>query len=194
MIYRDPPPGLHNLAQPCMTFLELFFCYFLNIVLDPSWADFGTNLPPNLAPKSTKNRSKRAPNSKPTCIIFSIPFLIDFGSLLGRILEGFGPQVEGQVDQKIYHIASRWQVGRNSKKYKKPMVFYSFLYSRPSNFEVKLQTKRPQSDPKSNKKLTNILTHFLIDFWANLAPFWEGFGLQVGAKLGPKATKTRCQN
>ena len=33
-----------------------------------------------------------------------------------------------------------------------------------------------------------------IDFWSNLGRFWEDCGLQVGAKLGPKATKTRCQN
>ena len=122
IIYRDPPRA----ALACMTFLELFFCYFLNIVLDPSWTDFGPNLAPNLAPKSTKNRSKRVPNSKPTCIMFSIPFLIDFGSLLGRFLEGFGPQVECQVDQKIDHTASCWQVGRNSKKAKKPFVFQGF--------------------------------------------------------------------
>ena len=31
---------------------------------------------------------------------------------------------------------------------------------------------------------------FLMDLGANLARFWEGFGGQVGTKLGPNATKT----
>ena len=58
------------------------------------------------------------PNPKPTCIMVSTAFLIDFGGLLARFCDGFGPQVEGQVDQKIDHMASRWQVGRNSKNTK----------------------------------------------------------------------------
>ena len=170
----------------------------MNIVLDPSWTDFGTNLPPNLVQESTKNHPKGAPNSKPTCIMFSVPFLIDFGSLLDRFLEGFGAQVECQVDQKIDHTASCWQVGQNSKQKKKtisfPKVFQSFWAPRPCNFEAKFAKKRPQSDRTSSKNLINILTQFLIDFWSNLGRFWEDFGLQVGAKLGTNATKTRPQN
>ena len=98
-----------------------FFDHFFDIVLGPQfsrfWCQLGSNLPPNLAPKSTQIRAKRGPNTKPTCIIFSIPFLIDFGSLLDRILVGFGCQVEGQVGQKIDHMASCWQDGRHSKKH-----------------------------------------------------------------------------
>jgi len=126
--------------------------------------------------------------------MFSIPFLIDFGSLLGRFLEGFGSQVECQVDQKIDHTASCWQVGQNSKNLKKPKVFQGFWAPRPSNFEAKLAKKRPQSDQKSSKKLINILTQILIDFWSNLDRFWEDFGLQVGAKSAPNAYKIRPQN
>ena len=42
--------------------------------------------------------------------------------------------------------------------------------------------------------MINILTQFWIDFWSNLDRFWEDFGLQVGAKLEPNATKNRSQN
>ena len=106
----------------------------------------------------------------------------------------FGSQVEGQVDQKIDHIASCWQVGRNSKKAKKPKVFQGFLVSRPSNFEAKLTKKRPKTDQNSSKKLMSILIQFLMDFGTNLGRFWEGFGGQVGAMLAPNAIKTRAQN
>ena len=37
---------------------------------------------------------------------------------LGSMLEGFDVQVEGQVDEKIYHMASSCQDGRNSKNAK----------------------------------------------------------------------------
>ena len=97
---------------------RLFFRPFFDLLLGPSffrfWCQLGPNLPPNLAPKSTQNRAKRSPNPEPNSIIFSIPFFIDFGSLLGRILVSFGFQVECQVDQQIDHMASCWQVGRQS--------------------------------------------------------------------------------
>ena len=121
-------------------------------------------------------------------------FLIDLGGILGRILEGLGPHVEGQVDQKIDHMAPSWQVRRNSKNLKKPKVFQGFWAPRPSNFEAKLSKKRPQSDQKSSKKMINMLNQFLIDFWSNLDRFWEDFGLQVGAKLGQNAYKIQPQN
>ena len=179
---------------PALPFFDHFFDIVLGLQFSRFWCQLGSNLPANLAPKSTQIRSKRGPNTKPTCIIFSIPFLIDFGSLLGRFLEGLGPQVECQVDQKFDHTASCWQVGRNSKNLKKPTVFQCFWAPRPSNFETKLAKKRPQSDQKSSKKMINILTQFLIDFWSNLDRFWEDFGLQVGAKLGQNAYKIRPQN
>ena len=107
--------------------------------------------------------------------MFSIPFLIDFGSLLGRFLEGFGPQVECQVDQKIDHMASCWQVGRNSKKAKKPKENQGFLVPRPSNFEAKFNKKRTQTDQNSSKKFVSILIQFLMDF-----------GGQLGSKIHQK--------
>ena len=33
-----------------------------------------------------------------------------------------------------------------------------------------------------------------IDFRANLAPFWEGFGAQHGVKLAPNCLTNRCPN
>ena len=107
---------------------------------------------------------------------------------------GFGSQVECQVDQKIDHVASCWQVGRSSKNLKKLSVFQCFLVPRPSNFEAKLTNKRPQADQKSSKKLVSILIQFLMDLGANMAGFWRGLGGQVGAMLGPNATKAGPKN
>ena len=70
------------------------------------------------------------------------------------------------------------------------MFFNFFLVPRPSNFEAKLAKKQSQADQKSSKKLVGILIQFLIDLGTNLGWFWEGFGGQVEAKLGPNATKT----
>ena len=145
-------------------------------------------------PSSTQIRPKRAPNSKPTCIMFWLPFFIDLGSLLGWFSVGFGLQVGSQVDKKMGLVASFWQVGQNSKNLKKPGVFQGFWAPRPSNFEAKLAKNRPQSDQKSSKNLINILTQILIDFWSNLDRFWEDFGIQVGAKLAQNAYKIRPQN
>ena len=87
-------------------------------------------------------------------------------------------------------MASCWPGARNSKKAKKPLVFQCFLVPRPSNFEAKLIKKRSQADQKSSKKIVGILIHFLMDLGTNLARLWEGFGGQVGTKLGANATKT----
>ena len=82
----------------------LFFDHFFDIVLGPQfsrfWCQLGSNLPPNLAAKSTQIRPKRDPNPLPSCIIFSIPSLIDFGRLLDRIWVGFGCQVDRPRHQK----------------------------------------------------------------------------------------------
>ena len=71
------------------------------------------------------------------------------------------------------------------------MVFQGFLVPRPSNFEAKLIKKHSQADQKSSKKFVSILIQFLMDLGANLGRFWEGFGGQVGPKLGQNATKTQ---
>ena len=59
-----------------------FFDHFFDIVLEPLfsrfWFQLGPNLTLKLAPKSTINGSKRAPDPNPTCILVSMPFLIDF--------------------------------------------------------------------------------------------------------------------
>ena len=104
-------------CSSCMTFFEAFFDQFFDIVLGSLfsglWCQLGSNLPPNLAPKSIKIRSKRGSklpaNLHPICDAF----FIDLGNLLARFLVGFGCQVEGQVNKKIDHMASFWQVTWN---------------------------------------------------------------------------------
>ena len=141
-----------------------FFGHFFDIVLRPQfsrfWCQLGSNLPPNLAPKSTQIRAKRGPNTKPTCIIFSIPCLIDFGRLLDRIWVGFGCQVGRPRHQK-------------SIKSVELSANFGFL----AIWDI-LPTRTHMID-------------FLMDLGANLAGFGEGFGGQVGAKLGPSGNKTR---
>ena len=64
---------------------------------------------------------------------------------------------------------------------------------RPSNFEAKLGKKVSQADQKSSHKLVGILIQFLMDLGTNMARFWKGLGGQVGAMLGPNATKAGPQ-
>ena len=66
--------------------------------------------------------------------------------------------------------------------------------SRPSNFEGKLGKKVSKADQKSSHKLVGILIQFLMDLGANMAGFWRGLGGQVGAMLGPNATKAGPKN
>ena len=70
------------------------------------------------------------------------------------------------------------------------------MFFGPSAFRLrsKICKKTIPGRSKINKKLVGILIQFLMDLGANLGRFWEGFGGQVGAKLGPNATKTRPQN
>ena len=106
--------------------------------------------------------------------------LIDSGRLLDGFLVDFRCQVESQVDQKIDHMASCWQVGRSSKKAKKLKENQGFLVSRPSNFEAKFNKKRPKTDQNSSKNLDSILIQFLMDF-----------GGQLGSKILPKPGPNR---
>ena len=74
---------------------------------------------------------------------------------MDRILEGFGHQFEGQVDQKIEHMV----IGKL-----------------PLQRRSKVEEKDPQTDQKSNKKLGRLFMPFLIDSGPNFG-FWKGFGL-----------------
>ena len=58
----------------------------------------------------------------------------------------------------------------------------------------KIKKKVSQADQKSSHKLVGILIQFLMDLGANMAGFWRGLGGQVGAMLGPNATKAGPKN
>ena len=79
-------------------------------------------------------------------------------------------------------MASCWQVGRNSKKAKKPKENQGFLVPRPSNFEAKFNKKRTQTDQNSSKNLVSILIQILIHF-----------GGQLDFKILPKPSQNRSQ-
>ena len=142
-------------------------------MLDPRWSLLGSKLGVrggSWGQVRLQNRPKIDQKSDHILDTFSDRFLIAFWRLLGRILVDFWSQVEGQVDQKIDHIASSWQVRRRSKKAKKQLVFQGFLAPRPSNFDPKLTKKRPQTDQKSSKNLVSILIQFLMHLGGQLGP------------------------
>ena len=66
--------------------------------------------------------------------------------------------------------------------------------SRLSNFEGKFGKKVSQAFKKSSHKFVGSLIQFLMDLGSNMAGFWRGLGGQVGAMLGPNATKTGFKN
>ena len=74
---KGPREGF--VASSRVDFLKPFLCYFVDIVwgrhFSGFWCQLRSDLPANLARKSTKIRPKRCPNSKPTCILFSMAFL-----------------------------------------------------------------------------------------------------------------------
>ena len=154
---------MHDVAalfSTCVDFFVSFLCHRLGTPFSGSWCQLGLNLPPNLVEKSTQIRPKRDPDPLPSCIIFSIPCLIDFGRLLDRIWVGFGCQVDRP---------------RHQKSIKSVELSANLGFLAISDI---LPTRTHMID-------------FLMDLGANLAGFGEGFGGQVGAKLGPSGNKTR---
>ena len=65
-----------------------------------------------------------------------------------------------------------------------------FFRLRPCHVEPKNQQKCCQEPSKNTSQIN---TPTCIDFGTNLAPFWEGFGSQVGAKLEQNGSKSRSQ-
>ena len=70
------------------------------------------------------------------------------------------------------------------------------MFFGPSAFQLRSKIGKKASPGRSKIKQKNgqHLDPILMDLGTNLARFWEGFGGQVGTKLGPNATKTRPQN
>ena len=112
--------------------------------MGPTWPQLGAKM----AQLGSKMGLRVVQKSDPKTTKFLNRFLIDFGSLLGRFLEGFGPQVEGQVDQKIDHVTACFQVCQNGENHKKPNVFSMILG--PSAFQLGGQDGS-KIDPKSIK-------------------------------------------
>ena len=124
---------------------------------------------------------------------------------MGRFLMDFGIQVEGQVDQKIDHMASCWQVRRNSKKAKKniekPMVFFhvfaisanlptrghmiDFLVNLALNLRPKTHQKWCQEAFKISKNGIENMMQVGLAFGALLARILVDFGAKLGGKLEP---------
>ena len=131
-------------------------------------------MPPNLAAKSTQIRAKRDPNTKPSCIIFSIPCLIDFGRLLDRILVGFGCQVgrpRHPKSLKTYYVFSILATSANL-----PTRGYmiDFLINLALNLTPKIHQKSTSEAPKIDCR-----GHRQHD------ASWHGFWIQLGRQLGP---------
>ena len=93
------------------------------------WIDLGSNLPANLASKSTQNRPKSHPNFKPTCIMFSIAFFTDFGSIFGRFWWIFGPKLRAKLIKKSIIWPLVGKLAEIIKKLKKTSVFFKVFWS-----------------------------------------------------------------
>ena len=113
--------------------------------MGPTWPQLGAKM----AQLGVKMRSRVVQKSDPKTTKFLNRFLIDFGRILGRFLEGFGPQVEGQVGQKIDHVTACFQVCQNCKNHEKNPMFFSMILG-PSAFQLGGQDGS-KIDPKSIK-------------------------------------------
>ena len=122
-------------------------------------------------------------------------FLIDFLLILGASWVDFwwiwGAKLRAKLTKNLIIWPLVGKLAEIAKKLKKHKENQSFLVSRPSNFEAKVNKKRPKTDQNSRKKLVSILIPFLIDFGTNLGRFWEGFGGHVVSMLAPNGIKTR---
>ncbi len=83
------------------------------------------------------------------------------------------------------------EIGKNTKFAGSSTLLIVFWFLGRLTWKPNSPKKCFQVDRKSNKKSVGILIHFLMDLGANLAGFGEGFGGQVGVKLGPSGNKTR---
>ena len=131
----------------------LFLIYFL--------IDFGSILEPKMAPKSIKNRFKNQSNKS---LILS--------SILNRFLNHF--QHDPTWPRARFYWENKWFLR---------FLFFdccvvaliSWLIFDRFWDPVGLQN-RSKIDKKSIQKSITKMMQFLIDFGANLTPFWKGFG------------------
>ena len=72
-------------------------------------------------------------------------------------------QVEGQVDQKIDHMAPSCQVGCNSQNAKKYIYFSMCFSPSASQLRSKIDKKASPDRSKSSKKLVSILMQLLMN-------------------------------
>ena len=203
---QNPPKIVPEGFQKVIIFLIVCWVRFWWHLV-PTWLQLGRQNPPKIDPSWSQNplkkRSRCWPNfgfifhrsGDPLVSIFLRSWKAETAKRIGKhnsflTFLLFQPtcQVETQVDSKIDHMASCWQVVWNSKIATKLLFFAIILGPSAPNLDAKLTKERPQTDEKWSKKLVSILIPFLMDFGTNLNRFWEGFGGQVGAKCHQNST------
>ena len=156
------------------------------MVLVPHFLRFGCQLDPNLAPNLAQNRPNIDPRAIQNPSQLASCFRSPFGWNLDWFVVGFRPSNPPKINKKSTKKSTQQPNSQNSKKYTKHIGFLYFLLLRPCHVTLKIQWKSSQH---RSEKSSQINTPTWLDFGANLAPFWEGFGVQDGAKLdqiGPK--------
>ena len=111
---------------------------------------------------------------------------------------GFGSQVEGQVDQRIDHVASCWQVGRSSKNLKKTICFSRFFGPSALQLRSKIDKKASPDRVKIKEKCCQHLDANFDRFGSQLGSilggFWRPSWTQVGTKWQQNPTPQPIKN
>ena len=103
-----------------------------------SFQYFWVPRPSNFEAKLTKKRSQADQKSSKKIVSILIPFLMDFGSNLGRFWEGFGSQVRAKLDQN----------GSKSRSQKQPKNHHFLDPSWERFFEILGPNMPPKRGPQ----------------------------------------------
>ena len=144
-------------------------------ILVPTWLQLASQLGPKIHQKSTQEASKTQPNIHLVIDLFFHWFLMNCSLI-------FDPQINENLIKNLStndpnNTTTKWC--RCPKNVQKPTVFYYFCYVG----HVILAVKINKNWWKSIKQIIHFCIQFKKQLGPNLAPFWEGFGGQVGAKI-----------
>ena len=156
---------------------------FSTSMYDGFWSQLGPNLGPKSSPKPNREPPKIDPKSHlifdlfvDRCLLIFDKFSISKSAKnLSQIYPNIIPRAQ---QQKIKHIDFVVQFSVN-------------LCPRLCYFVYNLFSKAVQNRSKNSSRIN---TQTWVEHGANLASFWEGFGIQNGAKFAPNRFKNWSSN